>query len=258
MLDTIKFAMSVPLKTPGQCQIPLPSGKYFRCWIDPTHRFLTRVECSLPKLVYGHNGRLIGDQEELDHAIDQLRKEVAKVADVPDFGLWVPSRCDLVWQLGGMEAGKIIDVLAEFQFPRIQKPPMHVAGQSVSWRGANSRFVVSAYDKARQFRIEGDVLRIEVRLCGHHLRERFGQRVSGGHLVVADFAQGQHRTFDADRIDHVFRAGGGGRGIDDDLPKSGNHPKISPGNPRRPRQVAVQAGLGRNFPSSQPASSGIH
>jgi hypothetical protein len=176
MLDTIKFEMSAPLKVPGQCPIPLPWGKYIRCWVDPTTRILTRVECSLPKLVYGHNGRLIVDQEELDRAMERLRKEVSKVAEVPDLDEWVPNRCDLVWQLGGMEAGKIIDVLAGFQFPRIQKPPMHVAGQSVAWRGANSRFVVSAYDKARQLRVDGDVLRIEVRLCGHHLRERLGQR----------------------------------------------------------------------------------
>jgi hypothetical protein len=176
MLDTIKFEMYAPLKVPCQCQIPLPSGKFIRLWVDPTQSYLTRVECSLPKLVYGHNGRLIDDQEELDRAMEQLREAVAKVADVPDSGVWVPSRCDLVWQLGGMEAGKVIDVLAGFRFPGIQKPAMHVAGQSVAWRGAKSRFMVSAYDKAKQLRVEGDVLRIEVRLCGKVFRKRLGHR----------------------------------------------------------------------------------
>jgi hypothetical protein len=176
MLDTIKFEMYAPLKVPCQCQIPLPLGKFIRLWVDPTQSYLTRVECSLPKLVFGHNGRLIGDQGELDRAMEQLREAVAKVADVPDSGVWVPSRCDLVWQLGGMEAGKVIDVLAGFRFPGIQKPAMHVAGQSVAWRGAKSRFMVSAYDKAKQLRVEGDVLRIEVRLCGKVFRKRLGHR----------------------------------------------------------------------------------
>src|ERR1035437_3193848 len=89
MIDTIKFEMFAPLKVPGQCQIPLPFGKNIRCWVDPTHWYLTRVECSLPKLVFGHNGRLIGDQGELDRAMEQLREAVAKVADVPDSGVWV-------------------------------------------------------------------------------------------------------------------------------------------------------------------------
>jgi len=55
--------------------------------------------------------------------------------DVGHSSIGCPSRCDLVWQLGGMEAGKVIDVLAGFRFPGIQKPAMHVAGQSVAWRG---------------------------------------------------------------------------------------------------------------------------
>ena len=176
MLDTTKFELQAPLLVPGQCQIPFPLWKTVRCWVDPTKRYLTRVECSLPKLVFGHNGRLIATQGELTGALGHLRAAVGKVADVPDIGDWVPSRCDLVWQLGGLNAGKVIDVLSGFQFPGIQKPAMHVAGQSSIWRGGHSRFVVSAYDKAKQLRVEGDVLRIETRLCGRVLRGRLGGR----------------------------------------------------------------------------------
>ena len=176
MLDTIKFELEAPLLVPGQCQIPLPLGRYIRCWVDLTKRYLTRVESSLPKLVFGHNGRLIATQGELTGALGQLGAAVAKVAEVPDIGDWTPSRCDLVWQLGGLNAGKVIDVLSGFQFPGIQKPAMHVAGQSSTWRGGKSRFVVSAYDKAKQLRVEGDVLRIETRLCGRVLRHHLGGR----------------------------------------------------------------------------------
>jgi hypothetical protein len=176
MLDTFKFELSSPLLVPGQCQIPLPLGKYVRCWVDPIKRYLTRVECSLPKLLFGHNGRLIATQEELNRALTMLGAEVAKIAEVPDLADWVPSRGDLVWQIGGLNAGKVVDVLAGFRFPGIQKPAMHVAGQSSIWRGGHSRFVVSAYDKAKQLRVPGDVLRVEVRLCGRVLRDRLEGR----------------------------------------------------------------------------------
>ena len=94
MIDTIKFELQAPLMMPSQWQIPLPWGKYIRCWVDPTGRCLTRVECSLPKLVYGHNGRLIDNQEELDRAIEQLRMAVSKVAVMPELGEWMSAaRC---------------------------------------------------------------------------------------------------------------------------------------------------------------------
>jgi hypothetical protein len=43
-------------------------------------------------------------------------------------------------------------------------------GQGVSWCGAKSRFAVTLYDKPREMRVPGSVLRAEVSLRGEHLR----------------------------------------------------------------------------------------
>lgn len=169
MFDTVKFVLFAPLREPGARDNPLPGG--IRCWVDPTGKYLVAVECSLPKLLYGYNGRLISTPEEMARALGLLWDQVSTIAEVPDLGDWKPNRVDLVWQVEGVEAGKVIDALGQYRFPGIQNPPLHVSGQTVTWKGAKSRFVVSAYDKAKQMRVEGDVLRLEVRLCGQILRK---------------------------------------------------------------------------------------
>ena len=182
MIDTLRFNVPGSFKTPtthhpvirftqartGLIQPPGLSESTCLSRIPSFGQFRA-LECSLPKLLYGHNGRLISSQAELDAGLDKLWHEVTRLADCPPLPDWQLWRIDLVWQFGGLHAGRVVDALSGFRYPAIRKPPMHIAGQSLSFRGAQSRFGVTFYDKPHQQKADGDVLRIEVKLAGKQL-----------------------------------------------------------------------------------------
>jgi hypothetical protein len=58
--------------------------------------FLIAVECSLPKLLWGHNGRLISTQPELDEALERLWHAANLIAMIPPRTRCNPTRIDLV------------------------------------------------------------------------------------------------------------------------------------------------------------------
>lgn len=132
------------------------------------------VECSLAKLLWENTGRPIATQAELDRAIRKLWDEVSAIVQAPPLETWKLTRLDLAYQFAGLHSERVIDALSAFRFPHVHNPPMHVAGQTVSWRGTRSRFMVVAYAKCRKMRVSGDVLRIEVRLRGCELRHLRG------------------------------------------------------------------------------------
>ena len=175
MLDTVRFEVFAPLRA-GMADRLWQWRPQIRLKPGPLGKHLQYIECcSLPRLLWEHNGRLISNQAELDEALTKLWQEANTVAEMPLISTWKPMRLDLVWQFEGLLAGRVIDALSAFRFPGVRKPPLHQAEHGVSWRGAGSRFVVTAYDKTRKMLIQGDVLRIEVRLCGNEIRRLRGR-----------------------------------------------------------------------------------
>lgn len=173
MLDTVRFNVGGSLKAsvlPGQ--LKKQGVKFF---LDDTRRYLCAVECSLPKLLFGYNGRLILSQSEMDAAFEKLFKLVEGYADVPPFVQWTPWRLDPVWQFQVANADAIIDTLSAFRYPDIRSMPWHQAGGGVSWRGVRSRFMISIYNKSVQMGQTGQVLRVEVSLRGGELKRMHGR-----------------------------------------------------------------------------------
>lgn len=166
MIDSIRFEVHAPLHDGAN---PASLKPEIRVTIDHAFGILKSVECSLPRLMFDHNGQLIQNQEQLDRAFALLHAKLDSIAFVPPIEEWVLKRLDLVWQFEGLQAGRVINAISAFRYPGIQKAPWHQVDCGVSWRGAGSRFVVTAYDKCRKSRVAGDILRIEVRFAGKAL-----------------------------------------------------------------------------------------
>lgn len=173
MLDTVR------MKTPGKMLRPFARVEWLALLVkpftSPDGAFLYAVECSLPRLLWGHNGRLIASQAELAAAWQRLSTVTTSFADVPPLADWLPERLDLVWQFAVPDAGAVIDALSGLRYPDIRSPAIHQAGRCVTWRGGGSRFMVQAYHKSAKARQPGEVLRFEVRLRGSELRRLHGR-----------------------------------------------------------------------------------
>lgn len=173
MLDTVR------MKSPGKMLRSVARVEWLALLVkpftSPDGSFLYAVECSLPRLLWGHNGRLIASQDELTAAWQRLFTVTTSFADVSPLADWQPERLDLVWQLAVPDAGAVIDTLSGLRYPGIRSPAIHQAGRCVTWRGAGSRFMVQAYHKSAKARQPGEVLRVEVRLRGSELRRLHGR-----------------------------------------------------------------------------------
>ena len=120
-----------------------------------------RAEAELPKLLWGHNGRLLADQAELDAAVARLREILLQIVI---FESWELVMADLVWQFRA-PTEEVILAHQWLRFPGVRSlPSLLCGGKSISWRG--SRMSLKFYRKAE------DVLRVELRLAGQQLRQR--------------------------------------------------------------------------------------
>jgi len=120
-----------------------------------------KAEAELPKLIWGHNGRLLANQAELDASVEQFRSILSRQVE---FSSWQLVLVDLVWQFEARTAD-IILAHQWLRFPGVRNfPSLLCGGKEISWRG--SRLGLKFYDKA-----EG-VLRVELRLAGEQLRKR--------------------------------------------------------------------------------------
>jgi len=159
MVDTLKVRFTgTPLAAmPAERGVRLDGGVRF--WHDGLGNCKTEAE--LPKLLWGHNGRLVASQAELDGSVARLREILSEKVK---FESWQLVMVDLVWQFKTRPA----DVILAHQwlhFPGVRKlPSLLYGGKEISWRGA--RLGLKMYDKA-----EG-VLRVELRLAGEQLRKR--------------------------------------------------------------------------------------
>jgi hypothetical protein len=169
MLDTLGILADWPLRK------PLPNGRNVRLSNTSPVRFSVKanrivwVEVSLPKLLFGHNGRGIENQAQLDTALAKLREELNVFAIVPEIAEWQVWRADIAWNFDLM-AEPIILAHAALRLPGIHRgADLHNGGEGVSWRGAKSRFMVTLYNKSREMHVSGSILRGEISLRGHQL-----------------------------------------------------------------------------------------
>lgn len=125
------------------------------------------VECSLPRILHGSNGRLIRDPHDLQQAVAKVLDMVSKVVESPDAGKL--TRLDTVWQFKGDPASWITS-LGCARHPSIRSEPQHFFGQSVSWVGTT--MCLRIYDKRQEtFGKPGDVVRVESQVRGKTLKQ---------------------------------------------------------------------------------------
>jgi hypothetical protein len=159
MVDTVKvwFTGTPHANVPAHRRVTLADGVRLK-----HDGFGTcKAEVELPKLLWGHNGRLVANQAELDHSVARFR---AVLSQQVEFASWQLVLIDLVWQFQTRPA----DVILAHQwqrFPGVRSlPSLLCGGREISWRG--TRRGLKLYDKA------DGVLRVELRLAGGQLRKR--------------------------------------------------------------------------------------
>jgi hypothetical protein len=128
---------------------------------------------SLPRLLYGHNGKLIKDQAELDNALELLQAKGDEIGNLTHSGHHF-TRVDLVWQFRG-DPARFVLAHRHARHPRIHSDPVQYASRSLALEGSEMR--ISIYDKTlERFKRNGDVVRVEVQLRGDRLKEELGAK----------------------------------------------------------------------------------
>jgi len=176
MIDAINLRPGWPLlrQWSGSRRIDHPTGVHIRA--DATGRLAKMVNFSVARVFFGHNGRLIEHQGQYDEALSKVADVLGTVAEVPPVSAWRPWRLDSVWNYD-LPAHSLVMAHSALRIPDVRKGAgLFDDGHMVSWRSARSRLVVELYNKSRQMRVPGNVLRAEVRLCGEQLRRRLGDR----------------------------------------------------------------------------------
>lgn len=173
MLDTMTVGRGWALRQ------KLPGGRRFDfCGVTvrtgECGTVLRSAEASLPKLLFGHNGRVIETQEQIDDGLNKFAQLLSREVLVPDLSEWKPWRLDLCWNFN-CSAKPLILAHAPLRVFGIRRgAAMFDGGQGVSWFGAKSRFIVRLYNKSRKMRVPGSVLRAEISLSGDQLVRRLG------------------------------------------------------------------------------------
>lgn len=114
---------------------------------------LTKLECELPSLLWGHNGRLIHDQDAIDKALQVLSKLLQFISPTDSNGEYSTidlghiCRIDLTWQYDHA-VQDLKDLLQHAKHPRIHSPPDLYGNGNLCFHGKNLR--ISIYDKLKK------------------------------------------------------------------------------------------------------------
>jgi hypothetical protein len=131
------------------------------------------AEASLPRQLFGHNGRVLESQRQINEALNKLRDKLSIFALIPPVSQLQAGRVDIAWNFP-LQARPLIMAHGYLRVPGIRKGPMRFPDDTgISWRGAGSQMVLTMYDKSKQMHVPGSVLRVELSLRSHRLRERF-------------------------------------------------------------------------------------
>jgi hypothetical protein len=171
VMDTFAMRPFWPLR------FPLPADKRLtgpvRFGVDSTGERLAWVEASLPRLLFGHNGRLLASQADIDGALKALGEKLGEFAIVPPLADWPsPSRLDISWQFDIRQrlrkpAHALILAHQGLQHPAVKEPPVP-RRNSLTWEGTKAR--LQFYGKSRKMKLGDDIMRVEYRLSGKPLR----------------------------------------------------------------------------------------
>jgi hypothetical protein len=131
------------------------------------------AEASLPRLIFGHNGRVLESQRQINEALNKLRDKLSIFALIPPVSQLQAGRVDIAWNFSVLPR-PLIMAHGYLRVPGIRMGPTRFADDNgISWRGARSQIVLTMYDKSKQMHVPGSVLRVELSLRSHRLRERF-------------------------------------------------------------------------------------
>ncbi len=145
---------------------------------------VVKVEVDLPKLLYGHNGRLIKTQMDLIRAFARLKQALQTVCqlanpcrgyhpgDVPGDLQTHYTRVDLVWQFD-LATAFVFNALRNAKHPEIHKRKGEWQDETFVFPGTKLR--ISIYDKKAKERAhcEHNVLRFEVQLRDGKIDQHF-------------------------------------------------------------------------------------
>jgi len=172
MVDTVTFTGFWPLRQPLPSRRKLGLAPGVKCWVGASGEVLESVECSLPKLLFGHNGRVIESQSQIDRALAKLVEILSRIACMPDVTEWRVSRVDMVWNYN-LPALALITAHAALRVPGFGLGAnLFNGGQTVSWRAWRSQLILTFYNKSKQMHVPGSVLRAEISLRGNQLNRR--------------------------------------------------------------------------------------
>jgi hypothetical protein len=142
------------------------------------------IEVSLPRLLHGHNGKLIKSQAEIDKALWLLRRKLNEIGIRQSAECWF-NRVDLVWQIRA-EPGDFICAHKNCRHKKIRKEQGHYTGQSLYWKG--SELLVRMYDKVLEMsKKPGSIVRVEAQLRGRTLKKQLSD--GAGHVKHLNFEQ---------------------------------------------------------------------
>lgn len=151
--------------------------------------FVVWVEVSLPKVLFGHNGRLLSSQDEIDSAFRRVDRILDRFSTGSNHGREF-SRVDLVWQFKG-DPKVFANAHRDSRHPMIHRSAIDYGGNQLVWQGSKLR--IGMYDKVLEQtrKRTGDVMRVEIQLRGDRLRKVFGLTTAMTHL---DFLE-SYRTY---------------------------------------------------------------
>lgn len=145
---------------------------------------IRKGEVELPKLLYGHNGRLLAAQSDVDLALSRLKAVLKTIATpygegsgfFPGDRLGDPhahyTRLDVVWQFD-IDPAFVFLALKDAKHPEINKRTARYEGETILFPGTNLQ--ISAYDKKAKMKSKQtqNAVRIEVRYEDEKLRQHF-------------------------------------------------------------------------------------
>ena len=166
---------------------------------------IIKVEADLPKLLYGHNGRLLKCQDDIDAALERLKLALETVSRphgmrsgyypgdrADDFSTYY-IRVDLAWQFD-LKPGVVFLAMRNAKHPEINKRNGEYRDQTLVFPGTDIR--ICMYDKKAKAKAScsHNVLRVEIQLRDHKIAEHFGLEEHELQILSFDTAYGVYRN----------------------------------------------------------------
>ncbi len=126
------------------------------------------VEASLPRVLFGSNGKLLKSQSNINAALRKLDRMLGKISHRSE-NARAFKRVDLVWHVPG-SCSEFILAHQNVAHPRVRKATCTYDKQSITWNGSALRLML--YDKSqKEIQKKGSFVRVEAQLRGHVLDE---------------------------------------------------------------------------------------